>query len=75
MIPACGSPELLSLDAASAKTVEITIGAEEEPTREQIVTRNIYFNRRVAGSQAYAVKYGRMRYFLAENEHPAFDAR
>jgi phosphatidylserine/phosphatidylglycerophosphate/cardiolipin synthase-like enzyme len=57
VVPVYGQPKLLDLDEASATTVEITTEAEEGG--EQSGTRHdVYFNRGVAGSQAYARKFG-----------------
>jgi phosphatidylserine/phosphatidylglycerophosphate/cardiolipin synthase-like enzyme len=57
VVPVYGQPKLLHLDEASATTVEIATEAEEGG--EQSGTRHdVYFNRGVAGSQAYARKFG-----------------
>lgn len=60
--PAYGKPKLIELDDASATTVEITTEAEQGGSAEgDRPTHDIYFNRGVAGSQAYARKYGKTR--------------
>lgn len=60
VIPAYGVPKLLELDEASATTVEINTEAEEGPRGGQGDARHdVYFNRGVAGSQAYARKFGK----------------
>ena len=58
VVPVYGKPKLIDLDEASATTVEISTEAEEggagnggQPVHD------IYFNRGVAGSQAYARKF------------------
>jgi phosphatidylserine/phosphatidylglycerophosphate/cardiolipin synthase-like enzyme len=57
VVPVYGQPKLLDLDQASATTVEIATEAEQGG--EQGGTRHdVYFNRGVAGSQAYARKFG-----------------
>jgi hypothetical protein len=62
IIPAYGKPKLIELDDASATTVEITTEAEEgRSTNDNRPTHDIYFNRGVAGSQAYARKYGKTK--------------
>src|SRR5205823_1864792 len=61
VVPAYGKPKLLELDDASATTVEITTEAEESGGDAGKTRHDIYFNRGVAGSQAYALKYGRTK--------------
>jgi len=58
VIPVYGKPKLIELDDPSATTVEITTepelgkaGSDGKPVHD------IYFNRGVAGSQAYALKF------------------
>jgi hypothetical protein len=62
VIPVHGMPKLLELDEATATTVGITTepelgraGNDEKPTHD------IFFNRGVAGSQAYALKFGKTK--------------
>lgn len=60
VIPAYGQPKLLELDEASSTTINITTEAEEGPKGKPGQTRHdVYFNRGVAGSQAYARKFGK----------------
>jgi len=54
VIPVYGKPKLLDLDRNSATTVKITTEPEVEPGPKGETRHNIYFNRGVAGSQAYA---------------------
>jgi phosphatidylserine/phosphatidylglycerophosphate/cardiolipin synthase-like enzyme len=55
LVPVYGKPNLIELDEASATTVEITTEGEEGAEQVGAGTRHdIYFNRGVAGSQAYA---------------------
>jgi phosphatidylserine/phosphatidylglycerophosphate/cardiolipin synthase-like enzyme len=61
VIPAYGKPKLLDLDVKSATVVKITTEAEVEPGPKGETRHNIYFNRGVAGSQAYARKFGKTR--------------
>jgi len=59
VVPVYGQPKLLQLDDASATTVEITTEAEQGGAKNSGETiHDIYFNRGVAGSQAYARKFG-----------------
>lgn len=59
IVPVYGQPKLLDLDDASATTVEITTEAEAGHAGPDGETcHDIYFNRGVAGSQAYARKFG-----------------
>jgi phosphatidylserine/phosphatidylglycerophosphate/cardiolipin synthase-like enzyme len=58
VIPAYGEPKLLDLEEASATTVEITTEAEEGSGAGGTTRHDVYFNRGVAGSQAYARKFG-----------------
>ena len=60
VVPAYGQPKLLDLDQASATTVEITTEAEEGGEQNGI-RHDVYFNRGVAGSQAYARKFGQTK--------------
>ena len=59
VIPVYGKPKLLELDDASSTTVEISTEAEQGSIGAggQAI-HDIYFNRGVAGSQAYARKFG-----------------
>lgn len=58
VVPVYGEPKLLQLDEDSATTVEITTEAEEGREGGGEARHDIYFNRGVAGSQAYARKFG-----------------
>jgi phosphatidylserine/phosphatidylglycerophosphate/cardiolipin synthase-like enzyme len=59
VVPVYGSPKLLNLDEDSATTVEITTEAEEGGNAANGGARHdVYFNRGVAGSQAFARKFG-----------------
>ncbi|XSC43466.1 phospholipase D-like domain-containing protein [Bradyrhizobium sp. RDT10] len=66
VIPVYGKPKLLKLDEDSATAVEITTEAEQGGTDAGKTTHDIYFNRGVAGSQAFARKFGKTE--LDENE-------
>jgi phosphatidylserine/phosphatidylglycerophosphate/cardiolipin synthase-like enzyme len=67
VVPAYGKPKLLELDETSATTVEITTEAEEGGRATHGGTsHDIYFNRGVAGSQAFARKFGKVK--LDENK-------
>jgi hypothetical protein len=57
LVPVYGQPKLLELDHASATTVQISTEPEEGPEDQQ-PCHDVYFNRGVAGSQAYARKFG-----------------
>jgi hypothetical protein len=62
VVPVYGKPKLLDLDEASATTVEITTESEQGRVGEDgQPAHDIYFNRGVAGSQAYARKFGKTR--------------
>lgn len=62
VVPAYGSPGLLTLDDASATTVEVTTEREEGDIAGGGRARHdVYFNRGVAGSQAYARKFGKVK--------------
>ncbi len=62
VVPAYGSSKLLQLDDESATTVEITTESEVDRSRTaRAVGHDIHFNRGVAGSQAYARKFGRRK--------------
>lgn len=62
VIPVYGKPKLIELDQASATTVEIATEAEQGGTGPAGRTaHDIYFNRGVAGSQAYARKFGKKK--------------
>jgi phosphatidylserine/phosphatidylglycerophosphate/cardiolipin synthase-like enzyme len=59
VVPVYGKPKLLELDEASSTTVEISTEAEQGQSGPHGETcHDIYFNRGVAGSQAYARKFG-----------------
>jgi phosphatidylserine/phosphatidylglycerophosphate/cardiolipin synthase-like enzyme len=59
VIPVYGKPKLLELDRESSTTVQITTEAEEsDDTAHEEPRHDVYFNRGVAGSQAYARKFG-----------------
>lgn len=59
VVPVYGKPKLIELDDASATTVEIVTEAEQGGTgSDNQRAHDIYFNRGVAGSQAYARKFG-----------------
>jgi hypothetical protein len=60
VIPVYGKPKLLELDEASSTTVEITTEAEEGREDPEVARHDIYFNRGVAGSQAFARKFGKV---------------
>lgn len=62
VIPAYGKPKLLTLEEASATTVEISTEPEAMGSSDDgTPTHDIYFNRGVAGSQAYARKFGKTK--------------
>lgn len=62
VIPVYGKPKLLHLDEASATTVEITTEAEKGRAGDDgLPAHDVYFNRGVAGSQAYARKFGKTK--------------
>lgn len=62
VVPAYGNPKLINLDEASATTVEIATEAEQGRAGVNgQATHDIYFNRGVAGSQAYARKFGKTK--------------
>jgi hypothetical protein len=72
VVPVYGKPKLLELDEASATIVEIRTEAEEgSGATRGGASHDIYFNRGVAGSQAFARKFGQVE--LHENE-PQSDA-
>lgn len=58
VVPIYGKPKLLELDDASATTVEITTEPEAGAGQPGGARHDVYFNRGVAGSQAYARKFG-----------------
>jgi phosphatidylserine/phosphatidylglycerophosphate/cardiolipin synthase-like enzyme len=60
IIPVYGKPKLLELDEASSTTVEISTEAEEGKEDPLVARHDIYFNRGVAGSQAFARKFGKV---------------
>lgn len=58
VVPGYGKPKLLQLDDASSIAVGITTEAEVGRTgKDGEPTHDVYFNRGVAGSQAYARKF------------------
>jgi phosphatidylserine/phosphatidylglycerophosphate/cardiolipin synthase-like enzyme len=62
VVPTYGKPKLLELDEQSATTVEITTEAEEGKGIPGGAARHdVYFNRGVAGSQAYARKFDKTK--------------
>jgi hypothetical protein len=62
VVPVYGSPKLLDLDDASSVTVGITTETEQGAAAGAGRPRHdIYFNRGVAGSQAYARKFGKVK--------------
>ena len=62
VVPVYGKPKLLQLDEASSTTVEITTEPEiGQASDDGESTHGIYFNRGVAGSQAYALKFGKTK--------------
>ncbi|NTU94379.1 MAG: hypothetical protein HGA56_10235 [Chlorobiaceae bacterium] len=59
VVPAYGKPKLMKLEYALATTVEITTESEAGGRHgDAKPAHDIYFNRGVAGSQAYARKFG-----------------
>ncbi len=59
VVPVYGQPKLIALDDASSTTVEISTEAEASgPVGPGLPAHDIYFNRGVAGSQAYVRKFG-----------------
>jgi hypothetical protein len=58
IVPAYGTPKLLQLDTASAVTIDVTtepeLGNLADATSAGAVQHDIFFNRGVIGSQAYA---------------------
>jgi phosphatidylserine/phosphatidylglycerophosphate/cardiolipin synthase-like enzyme len=62
VVPTYGKPKLLELDEQSATTVEITTEAEEgKDVPNGAARHDVYFNRGVAGSQAYARKFDKTK--------------
>jgi phosphatidylserine/phosphatidylglycerophosphate/cardiolipin synthase-like enzyme len=59
VIPVYGQPKLLELQDASATSVTITTESEAGQAGANGAGHDIYFNRGVAGSQAYARKFGK----------------
>lgn len=58
VVPVYGKSKLIELDDASATTVEITCeSVQGRAGEDQQPRHDIYFNRGVAGSQAYAMKF------------------
>lgn len=59
VVPVYGEPKLLQLDDASATSIDITTESEVgRAAARGETTHDIYFNRGLAGSQAYARKFG-----------------
>src|SRR5262245_53460669 len=62
IVPVYGKPKLLRLDDDSSVTIEITTEAEQgRAGTDGQAAHDIYFNRGVAGSQAYARKFGKTK--------------
>lgn len=61
LVPAYGKPKLLTLDDAASVVVEITTEREQGGEGQDGPRHDIYFNRGVAGSQAYARKFGKTK--------------
>lgn len=62
VIPVYGKPKLLQLDENSTTMIEITTETEiGKASADGKTTHDIYFNRGVAGSQAYALKFGKTK--------------
>jgi phosphatidylserine/phosphatidylglycerophosphate/cardiolipin synthase-like enzyme len=62
VVPVYGKPKLIELDDASATSVEIKTEAEQGGAVEIGQTsHDVYFNMGVAGSQAYARKFGKTK--------------
>jgi hypothetical protein len=62
VVPVYGQPKLIELDQNSSTTVEISTEAElGQPGQNGVASHDIYFNRGVAGSQAYALKFGKAK--------------
>jgi phosphatidylserine/phosphatidylglycerophosphate/cardiolipin synthase-like enzyme len=58
IVPVYGKPKLLELRDASAVTVRITTEQERQDREGNPVAHDVYFNRGIVGSQAYARKFG-----------------
>lgn len=59
VVPVYGQPKMLTLDDASSTTVTVTTEAEvDAEAADGSPSHDIYFNRGVAGSQAFARKFG-----------------
>jgi phosphatidylserine/phosphatidylglycerophosphate/cardiolipin synthase-like enzyme len=64
VVPVVGKPKLLDLAEDKATMVEVTTESEEAPAQEMAgnaIRHDVWFNRGVAGSQAYARKFGKQR--------------
>jgi phosphatidylserine/phosphatidylglycerophosphate/cardiolipin synthase-like enzyme len=62
VVPLYGKPKLLTLDESSATTVQIATEPENVgPRADEKPSHDIYFNRGVAGSQFYALKFGKLK--------------
>jgi phosphatidylserine/phosphatidylglycerophosphate/cardiolipin synthase-like enzyme len=71
LVPAYGKPKLLVLNEDAATTVEVTTEREESADAADGSTRHdIFFNRGVAGSQAYVREFGKQK---PDRDAPASD--
>lgn len=62
IVPAYGKPKLLSLKDSLGTEVSVTTESESDTASGTgVVRHDVYFNRGVAGSQAYARKFGKDR--------------
>jgi hypothetical protein len=62
VVPVYGQPKLLTLDDASATTVEIATETEQGHAEgDGQAAHDVYFNRGAAGSQAYGRKFGKKK--------------
>jgi phosphatidylserine/phosphatidylglycerophosphate/cardiolipin synthase-like enzyme len=64
VVPAFGKPKLLSLAEDLSTCVEVRCESEigrDEAAADSVVRHGVWFNRGVAGSQAYARKFGRQK--------------
>ena len=59
--PVYGKPKLLELDEPSSTTVKISTEPEQGQGKRGETVHDVYFNRGVAGSQAYALKFGKTK--------------
>jgi phosphatidylserine/phosphatidylglycerophosphate/cardiolipin synthase-like enzyme len=58
VVPTCGTPKHLVLDDAQAATVEVLTEMEGDMPEEGKTRHDVFFNRGVIGSQAYAREFG-----------------